>query len=480
MKIPTIILLLPVMIIFLFAGCSDQSNPLGSNLTNPQDIIAPRLSIPSDAKMTSASIVFNIASGGNQITTLHRITSDWSESEVTWGNFDGAFEADPTATFTPTALGDVSVDVSELATQWLNGSTPNYGVVVRQAVQLSQYNSSEASNLNLRPRLIIRYMTNDGPDSTVVQEGVNGLVEDAFIGSSFPTGNNGEAPRLFVGVAFGTEHQTLIKFQMGIAQQQLGSLGDLVWEDINRNSVWDADEPGLAGVVVNLCDARLNPIVSAVTDSNGFYLFDELAAGDYLLEFVTPAGYAISTSNLVDGRSGTINLSEGQNDLSWDVGMFIPGIISDTEACTHGLGYWKNHIGFGPQANNVSGYLPIWLGSPGGSKSIQVRTAEILYDILRMQEYGHPSNGITKLYAQLLVVKLNISRGTDQTDVVGLIGPVDDFLAGNDWTDWRKLSKDEQKMIREWANKLSDYNSGITGPGSCDNYQDDIRINQEK
>lgn len=74
-----------------------------------------------------------------------------------------------------------------------------------------------------------------------------------------------------------------------------GKIGDLVWRDINGNGAHDIGEPGLGGVVVNLrvnCDPTT--IMTAVTDSKGAYLFDELPAGDYQLEFVAPDGYQFS------------------------------------------------------------------------------------------------------------------------------------------------------------------------------------------
>lgn len=152
--------------------------------------------------------------------------------------------------------------------------------------------------------------------------------------------------------------------------------------------------------------------------------------------------------------------------------MYIIEIVHDSDGCTHGLGYWKNHAGFGPQTDFVSMLLPLWLGAQGGKKSIAVRTTEIAVDILKMRTDGHPSNGITKLYAQLLAAKLNIANGANGTDIFDVIDEADVFLAEHDWNDWKKLSCEENKIIKEWKNKLSDYNSGKTGPGNCDRVQD--------
>jgi hypothetical protein len=138
------------------------------------------------------------------------------------------------------------------------------------------------------------------------------------------------------------------------------------------------------------------------------------------------------------------------------------------EGCTLTIGYWKTHAGFGPQDNVVSQYLPIWLGNAGGSESIAVTDSIIAHDILMRNVYGKNSNGITKLYAQMLGAKLNIAAGADDTDVALIIGLADNFLADHYYTDWDSLSKPTKKLVLGWMSDFDDYNNGITGPGHCD------------
>ncbi len=484
MNKPARFLLWPVLMLFLIAGCSNQDNPLNSDNAAVRDIGLPRLSIPSGADFVSAGMILNVAVRSDQVVTVHRITSGWTESEVTWASFNGAYDPSPAASFVPGSLGDVEVDISSLVQSWLDGTYENHGIVLRQATNMSQYNSSEVTDPALRPRLVIRYMTTSGSDSTVIQDGVSGEVEDAFIGKNFANGNNAEATRLFVGIAFGFEHQTLIQFKMDLPMQELCALGDFVWNDLNKDGVQDTDEPGMPFITVSLYDDMGNPLMTALTDSSGYYLFDELAEGQYLLEFMIPKEYDFSPPNSgadgagdsdvdpLTGRTDAIILTPGQTNLSWDAGMYLLEIIDNSEGCTHGLGYWKNHAGFGPQTDYVSMLLPIWLGAQGGKKSIEIGTTEITVDILKMHTYGHPSNGITKLYAQLLTAKLNIANGTNGTDIFDVIDESDAFLADYDWNDWKKLSCEENKIIKEWKTKLSNYNSGKTGPGNCDRVQD--------
>jgi len=120
-----------------------------------------------------------------------------------------------------------------------------------------------------------------------------------------------------------------------------GSIGDLVWEDMNYNGVRDSGEAGIANVTVRLLDVNNNVLATTTTNSSGNYLFNNLNAGNYKIEVVEPSGYYATKANTgsndaidsdVDttyGRSGLISLSQGENDLSWDAGLYRKASIGD-------------------------------------------------------------------------------------------------------------------------------------------------------
>src|SRR6185369_10761680 len=63
-----------------------------------------------------------------------------------------------------------------------------------------------------------------------------------------------------------------------------GTVGDRVWKDLNGNGIQDNGEPGISGVVVTLngTDAHGQAIsLTATTDANGNYQFNNLCTGDY-------------------------------------------------------------------------------------------------------------------------------------------------------------------------------------------------------
>ena len=138
--------------------------------------------------------------------------------------------------------------------------------------------------------------------------------------------------------------------------------------------------------------------------------------------------------------------------------------------CTHTIGYWKTHAGFGPQADVVTALLPIWLGNAAGAKSINVLTAAKAVSLLTMEGSNGvkaASNGINKLYAQLLGAKLSGADGADGSVIAGVIAAADAFLAGNNSSNWSGLTKAQQATVNEWMTSLDNYNNGLVGVAHC-------------
>lgn len=136
------------------------------------------------------------------------------------------------------------------------------------------------------------------------------------------------------------------------------------------------------------------------------------------------------------------------------------------EGCTRTIGYWKNHAGFGPQADVVSSLLPVWLGTAGAARSIHVTTPALAVSLL--DRSGDASNGINKLYAQLLAARLNIKNGADGSAVLQPMTQADGFLALHNAASWTTLSTAQRQQVLAWAATLDDYNTGKIGPGHCD------------
>ncbi len=101
-----------------------------------------------------------------------------------------------------------------------------------------------------------------------------------------------------------------------------GTIGTRVWLDANRDGIVNPSEDGIANVTVNLYSAGPDGVVgggddvlvdTATTDTNGYYAFTGLAAGDYYVDVVgttLPLGLAptVGTSD----PTGVIQLADGQ------------------------------------------------------------------------------------------------------------------------------------------------------------------------
>jgi SdrD B-like domain/Secretion system C-terminal sorting domain len=116
----------------------------------------------------------------------------------------------------------------------------------------------------------------------------------------------------------------------------LGAIGNFVWNDINHDGLQNFGEPGVPGVTVNLLNSVGAVIVTTLTDAFGQYIFNNLPAGTYGVQFVVstlPAGFSFTLANtgsndeidsdpILTGLVTGINLSAGEIDLSIDAGIF--------------------------------------------------------------------------------------------------------------------------------------------------------------
>ncbi|WP_149498802.1 SdrD B-like domain-containing protein [Roseiconus lacunae] len=129
-------------------------------------------------------------------------------------------------------------------------------------------------------------------------------------------------------------------------------LGNFVWVDTNYNGLQDDGPTGVNGVTVNLYQDvdgdgiaepggdDGGPIATTVTaplmGEDGYYLFEELEAGDYFVEFDTstiPTGFELTLDNQggddavdsdadqVSGLATVTTLEDGESDLTWDAGI---------------------------------------------------------------------------------------------------------------------------------------------------------------
>jgi hypothetical protein len=122
---------------------------------------------------------------------------------------------------------------------------------------------------------------------------------------------------------------------------ELASIGNFVWEDLDGDGIQDAGEPGVENVSAKLYDDGDSLVASTNTDGNGYYYFDNLLPGDYYLVYKAPTGYYFTSKNSgsdiekdsdadpATGRTVKTTLDPGENDTSWDAGLYRLASLGD-------------------------------------------------------------------------------------------------------------------------------------------------------
>ncbi len=180
--------------------------------------------------------------------------------------------------------------------------------------------------------------------------------------------------------------QTDLGWDAGLVAS-LAGLGDRVWDDLDRDGVQDAGEPGLNGVAVQLfrADGSLYAATATTTNSgaDGLYAFGGLPPGDYYLVFgAPPAGYKLSPQNAGGGdaddsdadlstrRTSLTTLGPGELDMSWDMGLYAYAGIGDR--------VWKDLDRDGLQGGAEAGAsgVTVRLYRPGSSTALASATTD--------------------------------------------------------------------------------------------------------
>jgi len=115
---------------------------------------------------------------------------------------------------------------------------------------------------------------------------------------SDPTNDSNVNPSQAVLSSDGASDTTV---DFGFSTPCSGMIGNFVWNDLDRDGIQDAGEPGIDGVTVTLKDASGAPIATRTTgtgpaDQHGYYAFDGLCAGVYTVEVSEPQGFVASPS----------------------------------------------------------------------------------------------------------------------------------------------------------------------------------------
>ncbi len=241
-----------------------------------------------------------------------------------------------------------------------------------------------------------------------------------------------------------------------------------------KNCVTVTDVPGTiipASPGVSTAGWSVTPVPASIE-------FCESGTGYFMLHVCnngvpTEESFTAENSIRVDGLvrdwwiQGTLNTKYYLNTIG----------CTPPSGCTRTIGFYKTHAVpnlYGHNQDMVSAYLPIYLGLPAGAKTLVVTSNTQVVSIMQFTGPGGATNGILKLYAQLLAAKLNIAgangsgEGTSSECISSAIAAADIFLSTKNANDWASLSKSVQKQVLGWMTTFDKYNNGLLCVSHCD------------
>ena len=136
----------------------------------------------------------------------------------------------------------------------------------------------------------VRFVTSSFPQDCTLGKANQGT-NDSQDSDADPA--SGLSPRISIDVLGSGIAKDNPTIDAGLVVPPLGSLGDYVWKDENKNGLQDPGEPGVKDAVVRLFKLNTDgsrpssAFKTTTTNADGFYRFDELPAGDYQVQFDT-------------------------------------------------------------------------------------------------------------------------------------------------------------------------------------------------
>ncbi|CAN5862804.1 hypothetical protein BH10CHL1_BH10CHL1_15890 [soil metagenome] len=165
----------------------------------------------------------------------------------------------------------------------------------------------------------------------------------------------------------------------------VGSIGDTVFIDGNNNNAFDAGE-GVSGITVVLTLPG-NTTQTTVTTGDGFYLFDNLPAGAYVVTVQTSGTPLVGLVNHVDPDGGnnstsSLTLGAGENNLLQDFGYQQP----IAQAGSLGDFVWQDTNGNGIQEAGEPGIpnVTVILTNGNGVTNTTVTNANGIYGFVNL------------------------------------------------------------------------------------------------
>ncbi len=191
-----------------------------------------------------------------------------------------------------------------------------------------------------------------------------------------------------------------------------GSVGRVVWKDIDQDGIQDTNEPGVAGIGVKLFRADNTEIGSSTTSASGAYVFENVPNGNFYVEYTLSDAQrqmftnANQGSDFVDsnvasivgikGKTALFNFQASSYNYHMDAGLLIsePPVIAGLA----NVNYTENDpaINIAPNATVTDSDSPNFAA---GKLTINISSSADAGDRLAIRQ----ANGITVSGNQVLI-----------------------------------------------------------------------------
>lgn len=115
---------------------------------------------------------------------------------------------------------------------------------------------------------------------------------------------------------------------VAVGLTQLAGVSGIAWNDLNGDGIMQEDEPGQAGVTINLTGVNNGLVYELVTDDTGVYYVGQVKPGNYKMTITTPEGTMFTKYSKTGGANRSFITTEGKNTDSRSVKLEAGDLLS--------------------------------------------------------------------------------------------------------------------------------------------------------
>ncbi len=352
--------------------------------------------IPVGANIISANVFFFVTDQDNYPVNIHRITDDWGEYSTTWNDANNIYDPTPVASFIPAYRRQyVSADLSSLMQDWVNGTQPNYGVMLIGTFDnLSKYASRENSAAR-QPYLQVEISIGGGTYRASADQ-------DTYLELRQPNSNYGTADELTVRARVDDQKRAMYRFDL--SQIPAGS------NIISAHAHFFVTDPSQASVVVYRIMNSWGE--NSATWNNASDIFDPIPVSSFI-PAVRNQYVSADISGLVQGWVNRVYSNDGL--------MLIGTSNNQTQYASKESNFARHP------------YLEIVITMGGSAQALRIqnvskgaqRSVDLCTSISATLEFYYLRQGLDDAN-DYVMIEISSDGGFSWTPLASILGPIND------------------------------------------------------